>query len=208
MIKSKQGVQFYLIYSLQSCARFLHFCKQILQTAWTFTSSITLGKTQHQCTFTALMGKDKNGSWYLLGKCTTGLLRSCLSLFNRYSWKWTKSCTYTHPCSEVAELFPPLFFLLLCPFCLKKALSHANESPTHDREDKTFSYHKSSDLCLCQHGVMGALPRWNAVNPGPTEKRTISKSSGSCLLNTAHECYQRLGISMQKPYPVLYLSYS
>lgn len=138
MIKSKQGTWFYLIYSFQSCASYLHSCKQLLQPAWTLTRSITLGKTQYQCTFILLMGKDTNGNWYLLRQGTTGLLQKLSKSFSRYSWKLNHIMHLHTPQLQTKYLN----FFHLCSFCHCAHLAQRKQlfiwqllSPIHSRED-------------------------------------------------------------------------
>lgn len=146
-------------------------------------------------TFILMRGKDKNGNWYLLGKGTTGLPQN-LSLFN--SWKRTKSYTYTHPYSKISELLPSLFFLLLCPYSLTKANFHMPISHPHMVE-------KMSDFLIPQKQWPLFMPTWCDVStakmkrgkPWSKRKKDHLQKEGLCLFNTAHECYQRLGNSMQ-----------
>lgn len=151
MIRSKEGAGFYLIYSFQSCARYLLSCKQLLQPAWTSIKSITLGKPRHQRTLILQTGKNPNGNWYLWRKCTTGLLQKLPPSFSRYSWPWTKPCTYTHPYSKQNTRTSST-----CSFCYSVYLKKA-----------TFGMNNDCHPCIAGKMTDFLLPKlqWSLFTP-------------------------------------------
>lgn len=121
-----------------------------------------------------MMGNDTDGNWYLLRKCTTGLLQKFSKSFSRCSWKWTKSCTYIHPYSKQNIWTSSTFALLLCPFSL--IFTQGLLSAVRSREGNRLSTTKTAEIFVYANKVLcGILPRWKWVNPDPTENGLSSK---------------------------------
>lgn len=139
--------------------------------------------------------------------------KSCLN----FQQVWLEMNHVTHPRAPLLHsqtkwlnMLPPLFFLSLCPFSLKKLTCHMTIIVTHawQRRWQTFYYQKHSDLCFCQQGVMWCTAQMKMGKDQSNRKSTISKRRSKCLFNITCQYYQRLGNSVQKLCLVLYLRYS